>query len=69
MVNLMIESVNPVAPKFVNHGLSAIDRFEKNVGICSPAARIVSFLDVTHFSASYHNVQQLAVVGDTLGKK
>ena len=47
-VNLATESVNPVAPQFVNHGLSAVNTLNKSAGIWIPATIIIRSPDITH---------------------
>ena len=67
IVDLTTESVNPMAPQFVNNGISNFDTLDKSVEIWSPATRIRRFPDVTHRRVLYHAVEQGAEVVDAVG--
>ena len=65
--NLVTESVNPVAPQFLNHGLSTVDTLDKITTFWIPNTRIRSLPNITHWSAVDHTVGQGATVGEALG--
>ena len=44
------DHVNPVTPKFVDHGLSTTDTIKTGTGIWSPTSRASRSLDVDHWS-------------------
>ena len=67
--NLASESVNTVAPQFVNNGISAIAAPNKSAGIWIPSTIIRSLPYVTHWSAADHGVGKGAAVGDAVEKK
>ena len=68
-VNFATESIYPVTPQFVNHGLSAIDVLNKIARIWSPITRIIRLTDVTNWSEGDCAVVQVAAVGDSVGDK
>ena len=68
-VNLATEYVNPVAPQFVNHEISAVYVLNKSSGICSPTNIIRRSPDFLHWRAADHTLGQKAAVGDAVGNK
>ena len=57
-VNLTAESVNPMAPQFVNHDLSAVDALDESAGNWILATIIIRSPDITHWSAADKNLGQ-----------
>ena len=68
-VNLKTDSVNPVATKFVNHGISAVDTSYKSARIWSPATITTMSPDITHWRAAKHYVGYGSEVGDVVYDK
>ena len=68
-VNLTTESVNTVAPQFVNNGLSIINTLNKSAGIWIPANRVKRSPDFTHCSTEDNTERKKAAVGDAVGEK
>ena len=62
MVNLATESVNSVAPQFVNCGLSDIDALNKVAGVWIPSTRIRRYTDVTPWIAADNTVGKVEAV-------
>ena len=67
-VNLPIESINPVVPQFLNHGISTVNVLNKSAGIRISSTRIRRLPDVIHFSTVDHDVGQFETVGDVVGE-
>ena len=68
-LNLATESVNPVAPNILNHGLSAVNVLDKSTRIWIPNTRNISFPDVTHWSMEGSALGKGAAVGDDVVDK
>ena len=68
-LNLATESVNPVAPQLMNHGLSAVDELNKISGIWIPDTRIIRSRDITHWSGTDHAVGQGVLVVEAVDDK
>ena len=67
--NLMTESINIMAPLFVNHGLSSVEALNKSARIWIPATKTRRMTDVTHWSAADHILGQGSAVWDAVGNK
>ena len=67
-LNLVAESVNPVAPQFMNNRLSVVISLNKSTGVWRPATRIRRSPDVTHCSAVDHVLGKGSAFGDDVVK-
>ena len=67
-MNLAKESVNHMAPQFMNHGISSINAFNKIARMWIPATRIIRLVDFTNWSMAYHTIGKESAVGDAVGK-
>ena len=60
------ETVQPMAQQLLSHGLPTIDTSDENYGIWIPGTRIRGTPNITHWSASEHDVVQGKAVGDAM---
>ena len=65
-MHLTTDPRNPMAPQFVDHGLSTVNALNKGARIWIPATRIIRLLDVTHWRAVYHYVGGIKAIGDAV---
>ena len=68
-VNFATDTVNSMAPQFLNHWLFAVDALNKGAGVWIPATRIIGSPDINHWITADHAVGQISAVGDAVGKK
>ena len=66
-MNVATESVQPMGPQFVRHGIPTINTLDENDEIWRPTNRIRRTTNITCDSASEHYVGQGTAVGDAVG--